>query len=106
MTATPKIFGRLSLSAATSANLFSSPASGATFSVRIVNTTGGNALVQLSLSDTTATQQTSGRLVPDDIIVGNNGFLELTGLTIESGIFCVIESDVANVTAIAYGMEG
>lgn len=105
--AIPKIFGQITLVAATSADVFESPSTGAAFSVKIVNDSSTTtAKVKLSLSSVTATQDATGRLLPDDHEIAPKGFVTLTGLTIESGKFLVVESDIStDVNAIAYGMQ-
>lgn len=104
--ATPRVFGRIALSAATAANVFESPARGAVFTLRIVNKNAATATVQASISGTTATIEAAGDIIASDQqTIAPGGFIELTGLAIEAGFFMVVESDIVTVTAIAYGME-
>jgi hypothetical protein len=104
--ASPKVFGRIALSAATAADVFASPTGGAVFTLRIVNNNAATATVKASISDTTATIQAVGDLIASGKqTIASGGFIELTGLAIESGFFMVVESDVVTVNAIAYGME-
>lgn len=103
--AAPKVLGRITLSAATAANVFASPTAGASFTLRIVNKNAAAADVKVSISATTATIEAEGELVPTNFTIAIGGFLELTGLAIETGFFCVVESSVGTVNAVAYGWE-
>ena len=86
--AAPKVLGRLSLSAATSANLVVGGTTGESFTVRINNSSTGPAKIKLSISDASATQEVEGNLLPTDTLVPASDFIELTGLTIEDTFFC------------------
>ena len=103
--ATPKIFGRINLAAATAADVFASPAGGAVFTLRIVNANASTATVQASLSSTTATIESAGNLIAPTQTIAPGGFIEITGLAIETGNFMVVESSLTTVSAMAYGME-
>lgn len=56
----PRVFGTINLAAATSADVFQSPANGGVFNVTFTNNTGSAATIKLSLSQTTATQNANG----------------------------------------------
>lgn len=103
--ATPKVFGRINLAAATAADVFTSPAGGAVFTLRIVNANAATATVQASISSTTATIEAAGNLIAPTQTIAPGGFIELTGLAIDTGKFMVVESDITTVSTIAYGME-
>lgn len=99
----PKVLGKLSLAAATAANVFGPLTVGATFNVRITNRGSADATVSIGFSGTSATIDNDQLLVKDEIIP-ENGTLELTGLACSTE-YLVALSDVANVTVIAYGIE-
>lgn len=103
--ASPKVFGRITLAAATAADVFASPSGGAVFTLRIVNKNAATATVKASISGTTATIDATGEIIAPTQTITPGGFIELTGLAIESGNFMVVESSVTTVNAIAYGME-
>lgn len=103
--AQPRVLGRVDLSAATPVNIFASPTAGASFTVRIVNDNAVEVFLKLCLSDTTGTIQTKGQLIPDSFALDANTALVVSGLTIESGFFCVVESSSASVNANAYAWE-
>lgn len=103
--ATTKVLGRANLAAATAVDVFTSPAGGAVFTLRIVNANAAIATVQASISSTTATIESEGNIVAPTQTIAAGGFIELTGLAIESGFFMVVESDITTVSTMAYGME-
>lgn len=103
--ASPKVFGRITLGAATAADVFESPVTGASFTLRIVNKNAATATVKASISGTTATIDAVGEIIAPTQTILAGGFIELTGLAIESGFFMVVESSVGTVNAIAYGWE-
>jgi len=100
----PIILGKVAVPASDT-DLFASPTSGATFSVRFVNNNASDQTIRCSISSTTATAEAAGRLVPDDFTVATGDALELSGLTIDSGKFLVISASSTDVNAIAYGWE-
>ena len=102
----PKKLGSVDLSAATAVDIFQGSAAGGTFTVRICNrSTTVTATVKLSLSTVTATIQ-DANLLEAITEIPPGGVLENTGLIWENASdFIVVESDVANVNAIAYGWE-
>ncbi len=101
-----KVLGRQSLTAATPVDLYI-PAAGVNtaFSVKFVNNTGGAALIKCSISSTTATIESEGRIIPDDLSLADGEAVSITGQTIDSGFFLVVESDTTGVTSIANGFE-
>lgn len=103
--ASPKVFGRVNLAAATAVDVFTSPTGGASFTLRIVNANAATATIQASISGTTATIESEGNIIAPTQKLAPGGFIELTGLAIESGFFVVVESDVTTVSAMAYGWE-
>lgn len=102
----PKKLGSVDLAAATAVDIFQGSAAGGTFTVRICNrSTTVAATVKLCLSTVTATIQNANLLEPNTVIPPQ-GTLESTGLVWENTAdFIVVESDVINVNAIAYGWE-
>ena len=103
--ASPRNLGGVDLSAATAANVFTAPATGASFSVTMVNRGAVAATVRLGFSSTSATFE-AANYIEYDVVIPANGVLERTGLVIENDTtFFVAQSDVVSVNATAYGIQ-
>lgn len=103
--ASPRNLGGVDLSAATAANVFTTPTDGASFSVTVVNRGVVDAKVRLGFSSTTATFEVANH-IEFDVTIPAKGVLERTGLIIEDNtFFFVAQSDVTSVNVTAYGLE-
>jgi hypothetical protein len=102
------IYNRLSLSAATYANVVttSQVASGkiAVVTVNITNVNASStALIRIALSSTAT--PTAGQFLEYDTRLNPSGVLERTGIIVPEGMGIVVYSNIAGTNAIAYGFE-
>ena len=98
----PKVLGAVDLSAATPTNVFAALTDGAMFNLRLTNRGSVDATVEVSITSVSATITLSG-IVTYGQVIPANGTFEITGLAVLTE-YCVVQSDVANVNAIAYGV--
>lgn len=98
------VFGRFDLVVDTDTVVYTVPEN--TFSVvtlNICNRSAGTAGVNIAISDTQTIEvadylEFNTQLVP-------NGVLERSGIVVHSGYSLMVRADVANISAIAYGIE-
>ena len=96
--------GAADLTAATNTSLYTVPTGKlASFSVCFCNRTSIPALVRLAIA--TVSVPTNAEWVLYDIAVDANGSIERTGLILEATKITVVYSNIAGVTATAYGFE-
>jgi hypothetical protein len=98
------ILGRADLAAATNTTIYTVPtAKVATISVNICNRNNNSVTVRLAIATTGTPASTDWILY--DLIIQGNSVLERTGLVLDAAELVVVYSNLANVTAIAYGYE-
>ena len=96
--------GAADLTAAVNTSLYTVPATKvATFSVCFCNRTAQPALVRLAIAGS-ASPTVSEWLLYDILLVGN-GSIERTGLILDAAKIAVAYSNIAGVSATAYGFE-
>lgn len=98
------ILGRASLSANTDTTLYTVPSTKlSSLTINICNTNLVPALIRLAITDTGSVQANSWIFF--DFGIPSNSTLEKTGIVMEAGEAIIINSSVANVTAMIYGYE-
>lgn len=93
------------LVAATPKTIVPGPANGAQVILTITNGTGSAAVVKVSVSDTTGTIQAKGNKIASNTDLPDKRTLTVGPLSVESGFFLVVESDINDVTSSADGVE-
>jgi hypothetical protein len=88
------------VSASTNTNIYTATAD-KVLKVRIVNNTSNEASISLCISTTSVTQQTSGRIVPDNTLLPALSFMEITGIGMTTANeFLVLNSSQAVNTVV------
>jgi len=98
------VFGRFDLVTDTDTVIYTVPEN--TFSIvtlNICNRSAGTAGINIAISSTQTIEvadylEFNTQLVP-------NGVLERSGIVVDGGYSLMVRADVANITAIAYGIE-
>lgn len=96
--------GAADLAAATDTSLYTVPASKtASLTVSLCNRGAAAAKVRLALA--AAAAPTNAEYLEFDVSIPANGVLERSGIIADAGKMIVVRSDVATVSAVAFGFE-
>lgn len=96
--------GAADLAAAANTTLFTVPAGKiTTFTVSLCNRGSASAKVRLAIAEAAA--PINAEYLEYDTSIPANGVLERSGLVAEAGKLIVVRSDVATVSAVAFGFE-
>jgi hypothetical protein len=100
------ILGKADLAATTYTTIYTVATDGlATVNISVCNRNTASVKIRLALAAATGTPDDS-EFIEYDTSISANGVLERTGVVIGSEIIITAYSDTADVTVIAYGMEG
>ena len=98
------VYGKSDLTATTWTEIVAPPVSGVKVTtLNIVNRSDANRKVRVALSaDTTITDD---EYIEYNVTIPANGVLERTGIVMQAGKLLVVYTNVANVSAVAFGIE-
>ena len=98
------ILGRSNLSSGTNTAVYTVPADTfAVVSVSILNRSNNGAAIRLAVSDTST--PTAADWLEYDTTLDPKQVLERTGIVMQAGTVLVVYSSIANVNAVAFGIE-
>lgn len=96
--------GAADLLAATDTALYTVPA-GKTATLNVSLCNRGTAAVKVRLALAAAAAPTNAEYLEYDVSIPANGVLERSGIVADAGKIIVVRSDVATVSAVAFGFE-
>jgi len=98
-----KISG-VNLSADTTANIGQSGSSGGTYTVHILNRGASSALIQLGVGDSSATFDTSQKLL-ESTLIGVNESMTFSPIVCGASDYVIGRSSIANVNMVMMGYD-
>ena len=96
--------GASDVAAGTYTTVYTCPASTfAVVSINLLNRGNSSCFVRLAIAD--ASTPTNGEFIEFDSELTRKSFLDRTGIVMQAGKLLVVYTNVANVSAVAFGIE-